>query len=180
MRKEEKTREIEFLEGVLKCSQMVVFANYQGLTVKKMNELRREIKASGGLARVVKNTLARRAADTALTDLPEEDKKKLVELFKGPNLLASVEEDVVALAKVFTKFSKESEKLEIKGGVYNGRFVTPKDVADISRMPSREELLAKLLSLMNAPAQRIMSVMKAPAEQLVRVLNAYKEKIEGK
>lgn len=143
--------------------------DYRGLRVDEATELRRKVRASGSIYRVMKNTLALRAIrGTPLEPLGEH--------FKGMTGLAYTATDPVTLAKVLTDFAKEVPALTFKGGILSGRLLTPAELQELASLPAREELLAKLLYLLEAPLQRLLAVLQAPARDLLLVLKAAEQK----
>ncbi|MCB9029799.1 MAG: 50S ribosomal protein L10 [Deltaproteobacteria bacterium] len=178
MNKAAKQDEIELLKQRLSTAQIAVFADFNGLTVEQITNLRAKLREAGASAKVVKNTLTRIAAADVFKENEAADLEKLIGLLEGPNMLTFSAEDVVGPAKVLTKFAKENEKLEIKGGWCDGKFIDSKDVDALSKMPSKEETLAKLLALLNTPATKVVQLLQAPASQLVRTLAAYRDKLE--
>ncbi len=178
MNRAEKQVEIETLTGAIENARIAMLADYQGLTVAEITELRAALRDAGSVGKVVKNTLGKLSATQALKDSPEDEREKFLALFQGPNLLVTTEEDSVGLAKVVTKFAKEHEKLEIKGAWFDGECIDESGVKDLSNMPSREELIAKLLSLLTAPATQLVRLLQAPASQTVQVLEAHRANME--
>ena len=141
-----------------------VLAEYRGMTVAQLTDLRREARSAGVWIRVVKNNLARIAiADT--------DFECLSEHFIGP-VIFSASEDPVAVAKVMSKAAKDNEKLKITVGAMNGSLMDQKMIDDLSKLPSREELLAKLMGTMQAPVQKFVSTLNEVPGKFVRTLAA--------
>jgi large subunit ribosomal protein L10 len=136
---------------------------YQGITVPQVTELRNRVRASGGEYLVVKNTLALRA--TVGTPL-----EALSRHFVGPTAVAYNADNPVALAKVLTAFAKANPNLVFKGAVVEGRPVEAKEIQAIAELPSREELVGKLLFLIQSPVRRLVSVLNGPARSLVAVV----------
>lgn len=179
MDKAGKNKEVEFLTQTLGKAQVALCADYRGLTVKQITELRRELRANGARGRVVKNTLMRRSINDAYKGEKKEEVSKFLGLFTGPSLVAYSFDNPVGPAKVFTKFGKANEKFSIRGGWFSGACMDQKGVQTLATMPSREELLAKLLALINAPATQLLRVMKAPGEQVARALEAHRKNLES-
>ena len=148
-----------------------VLAEYRGMTVAQLTDLRREARSAGVWIRVVKNNLARIAiADT--------DFECLSEHFIGP-VIFSASEDPVAVAKVMSKAAKDNEKLKITVGAMNGSLMDQKMIDDLSKLPSREELLAKLMGTMQAPVQKFVSTLNEVPGKFVRTLAAVAESKEA-
>jgi large subunit ribosomal protein L10 len=148
-------------------SQAIVLTENRGLEVGQLTELRKRARNAGVYFRVVKNTLARRAvADTPFAELAE----KMV----GP-LAYGMSSDPVALAKVLHEFAKGNEKLAIKGGAMANFVMSPKDVASLATLPSRDELLATLLGTMQAPVAQFVRTLNEVPSRFVRTLAALRD-----
>jgi large subunit ribosomal protein L10 len=146
----------------------VVVAHYTGLTVAQMQKLRREMKKSGATVKVAKNTLVKIAlAGTEISSIGS--------LMKGPTILAYAN-DPVAAPKVAVAFAKDNDKLVILGGAMGSTALDVNGVKSLATMPSLDELRAKLIGLLNAPATKIAQLATAPAAKLARVVGAYANK----
>jgi large subunit ribosomal protein L10 len=144
---------------------------YQGITVPQVTELRNRVRQSGGEYIVVKNTLALRAIDgQALSALKEH--------FVGPTAVVWSAADPVAVAKALTDFAKDVPVLKFKAGLVEGRPVPAEQIKDIAQLPSREELIAKLLYLMQSPITRLARVLAAVPQQFVAVLDQVRKQKE--
>lgn len=154
------------------AARVAVVAEYRGLSVGRMTQLRRDIRAVAGEFRVAKNTLVR----LAIQDTAQEE---LARLLEGPNGWAFGYEDPVDLSKVLIKFAEQNEALKIKGAVVEGDWIEPAMVKELARMPSRPELQAKLLALMQAPAVRLLQTIQEPGAQLVRLIGKVRESKES-
>lgn len=164
MKKEEKAKEIQDLKETFQHSKNFVLASFQGISVAQDTELRRQIRSAKSSYRVVKNTLAKIAAQgTAL--------EPLIDKFEGTTSVACNESDPVALSKVLTQYAKEHPLFTFKAGMVEGRVVSMEDVAAIAALPSREELLSKLLFVLKAPVQQLASVLQATSRNLAVTLN---------
>jgi large subunit ribosomal protein L10 len=150
----------------------VIFTDYRGLTVKEISELRNDLRSSDLEFRVVKNTLARRAAEGTPVDVAKE-------LFSGPVGLAFGYDDPVVLAKRIIEFSKNNEKLKIKGGVIEGGLCGPDDIKAVSELPPRETLLAMFIGAMQSPLARFAGMLNATVARFVYAMNALKQQREG-
>ena len=145
-------------------AQAIVLAENRGLEVGQLTELRKRARGAGVYFRVVKNTLARRAvADTPFAGLADH--------MVGP-LAYGMSSDPVALAKVLHEFAKGNDKLAIKGGAMAHYVMSPKEVASLATLPSREELLAKLLGTMQAPVAQVVRTLNEVPTRFVRTLAA--------
>src|SRR5215467_15584450 len=164
-----KKEQVEKLTGDLKNVSSVIVATYTKLTVAQDFELRKTLRASGAKYRVVKNTLAERAAKGSKI---EEALKNL----QGVTSIAYTEGDPVALAKVLSKYAKDNPEFTFKAGVVEGRVISVKEINALATMPSREEIFSKLLFLINAPAQRLVTAMNAVGRDLAVVINQGVEK----
>jgi large subunit ribosomal protein L10 len=152
MTREEKQQLVKQWSTEFKDVPYAVLVDYRGLTVAQVTELRSKIRQSGSSYRVVKNTLAKLA-------LPGTKLEGLQQYFDGPTALTFNHEDPIGMAKVLVDFAKETDKLKIKVGMLDGQLLEPDQVKELSKMPSREELLSKLLFLLNAPVQRLASAL---------------------
>jgi large subunit ribosomal protein L10 len=153
---------------LFKSAKIAIVTEYRGLTVAQMTRLRREIRQASGEYQVIKNTLVRRAfKDTSYDSLER--------LLQGPNGWVFGYEDPVMLSKALVKFVEENEKLTIKGGVFEGEFMDPAKVKILSQMPSRPELQAKLLALMQAPATHLVRLIQEPGARVVRLLETLRK-----
>ena len=154
----------------LKKAQAVVLAEYRGLPVEDITVLRSQARASGVYLRVLKNTLARRAVQGT----PFE---KLADQMVGP-LAYGISDDPVAAAKVLHTYAKTNDKLVIKGGAMAGQVMSAKEVGQLATMPSREELLAKLLGTMQAPIAKFVQTLNEVPGKFVRTLAAVRDQKE--
>ena len=168
---EQKQAVVAEVSEQVKSAQAIVLAEYRGLPVGNMTELRKRARTSGIYLRVLKNTLARRAvADTPFAGLTDQ--------MIGP-LFYGISADPVAVAKVMHEFSRENlEKFTIKGGAMPNVVMTPQQVADLAKMPSRKELLAILLGTMQAPIAKLARTMNEVPGKFVRTLAALQEQRE--
>ena len=151
-------------------AQAVVLAEYRGLPVEDITVLRSQARASGVYLRVLKNTLARRAVQGT----PFE---KLADHMVGP-LAYGISDDPVAAAKVLSAYAKGNDKLVIKGGAMPNHVMTAKEIGQLATMPSREELLAKLLGTMQAPVAKFVQTLNEVPSKFVRTLAALRDQKE--
>jgi len=165
LNRKEKERFVAGLAESLKNAKILTLALYKGMSVKEMGDLRGKARAAGVFVKVTKNNLTKLAlAGTSFAGLAEK--------FQGPTLIAH-SADVVAGVKVFSEYAKTSDKLEILAASMEGRTLAPEEVKQLASLPSQDELRAKLIGLLTAPAGKLVRVLKEPAGKLVRVLGAY-------
>jgi len=164
----EKAQTVAAVHQLLKSAKMAIVTEYRGLSVAQMTRLRREIRGVSGEYQVIKNTLVRRALkDTAFGDLEK--------LLEGPNGWVFAYDDPVVLSKTLIKFADSNDKLAIKGGMFDGRFMDTAGVKVLSQMPSKPELQAKLLAMINAPATQLLRTIQEPGAQMVRLLESLRK-----
>ena len=156
------------LNGVFKGTNVVVVALNSGLTVAQMQNLRRQMKQAGAVVKVTKNRLAKIALDGT-------DAAVIVPLLKGPTLIA-YSRDPVAAPKVAADFAKAHDKFVILGGAMGKTALDPNGVKALAALPSLDELRAKIVGLIVAPATKIAQLVNAPAGKLARVVKAYADK----
>jgi len=167
---EQKQAVVAEVSAQLSKAQAVVLAEYRSIPVKDMTELRKKARGSGVYLRVLKNTLARRAvADTPF--------KGLTDKMVGP-LAYGISADPVAVAKVLQEFAKENEKFVIRAGAMPNVVMSARDVADLARMPSRQELLAKLLGTMQAPIAKFVRTLNEVPGKFARTVAAVRDQKE--
>jgi large subunit ribosomal protein L10 len=166
----EKKEVVAEVSERLKKAQAVVLAEYRGITVEDITGLRKEARASGVYLRVLKNTLARRAVQGT----PFE---KLADQMVGP-LAYGISDDPVAAAKVLSAYAKKNEKLVIKGGAMPNVVMSVKEVGQLATMPSREELLAKLMGTMQAPIAKFVQTLNEVPGKFVRTVAAVRDQKE--
>jgi large subunit ribosomal protein L10 len=159
-----KAEQVEKLSKDLKNVSNAVVATYTKLTVAQDYELRKALRGAGAKYQVIKNTLAERAAkgtkvEAALNDLA------------GVNSIAYTTGDPVAMAKALTKYAKDTPEFTFKIGVVEGRVINIKEIEALASMPSKEELMSKLLFLINSPAQRLATAINAVPRNLAVVVN---------
>ena len=167
---EEKKEVVAEVSERLAKAQAVVLAEFRGLPVEQITVLRSQARASGVYLRVLKNTLARRAVQGT----PFE---KLGPQMVGP-LAYGISEDPVAAAKVLQAYAKTNDKLVIKGGAMPNQVLSAKEVGSLATMPSREELLAKLLGTMQAPVAKFVQTLNEVPSRFVRTLAAIRDQKE--
>lgn len=164
--RQQKEQDVTDLVDKLKRTKGAVITDYHGLTVRDTESLRSKLREQGMDFEVVKNTLFKRAADEAGITL---------EQVTGPAGIAFGYEDAVQTAKIVSKFAKANEKLEIVGGVVEGRQVDVAVIKKLSSLPSREELLGRLVGSLSTPTRNLASVLSATTRNLVYALRAVQE-----
>jgi len=168
----EKVAQVAALTERLQRAQSVLAANYRGLTVKELTELRRQMRTTGAEVKVVKNTLARIAADEA--QVPA-----LKGFLEGPTVLTFAYDDPAAAAKVLDQFAKQQKLLEIKGGVLNGVAMDENGVRQLAQLPGRQELLAQVLRGLQGPLTGLVYVLSGVPRALVYALDALRRQREA-
>ena len=167
---EQKQAMVSEVAAKLQGAQSLIVAEYRGLNVERVTQLRSKARKSGVWLRVLKNTLARRA----VKGTPFE---KLSDQMVGP-LMYGISQDPVAGAKVLSEFAKENELFVIKAGAMPNAMMSAQDIKALSQLPSREELLAKLLGTMQAPVTKLVRTMNEVPSKFVRTLAAYRDSKE--
>ena len=160
--------ELKRLSESLSKAKAVYFTEYHGLNVSDMTKLRGEFFKADVEFKVAKNTLVKLAVKDNNIELDDE-------LFKGSTALAISFDEPVAPAKVIKKFRKDSDLPEVKGIIFDGKFVPGSEYNRLADLPSKEELLAKLVSMLNSPLQKLVSTINAPFQNTLGALNNLKE-----
>lgn len=169
MNRSSKEQVVSELAQKLSGAKAAFLADYRGLNVEKVNQLRGELRKAGADYQVVKNTLLKLAAKgTGVECLDDE--------MSGPTALTIAGADPVAPAKVLSEFAKTNDKFILRVGALDGKKLTLADVQALAELPSREELLAKMLGSLNAPVSNFVGVLAAVPRSLVQVLAAIQEK----
>ena len=172
-RKEQKAEQVELLTEKLKKAKVAVLTDYRGLTVSQIQELRGKLRTGDVEYRVVKNTLARRAAEAA--GVPALEKE-----LEGPVAIAFGYDDLSLPSRLINEFVRTTRlKVDVKGGLVEGRVFSPDQVKQLADLPSREVLLAQLLGTLQSPVAQLVGIMQTPLQQLLGVLDAYKNKLEA-
>ncbi len=171
--KQQKQQDLEALTEQFKNAQAAMLVGFQKMTVAKDQELRNQLREAGVTYSVVKNTLARKAA--AGTPL-----EPAADHFKGVTAVALSSGDPVALSRAIAKFTKaNAEIFSFKAGIVEGKVVALADVEAIASLPSREDLISKIMFLVNCQAQRLVTVTNAVARNLVVVINQVRAQKEA-
>lgn len=162
-----KSELVSTLADVFNNANAIVVAHYSGMTVSQMTDYRARVKAAGGKVKVAKNRLAKIA-------LQDTQAAGISDLFNGPTCIA-YSDDPVAAAKTAVEYAKENESLVILGGAMGSTVLDVNGVKALAALPSLDELRAKLVGLLNAPATKIVRTVKEPSAKLARVLKAKAE-----
>jgi large subunit ribosomal protein L10 len=168
--KGKKKEELDALKKDLAEAKNLFVAQFQGMTVLQDTDLRQKIRGTNSSYRVVKNTLVRKAAEGTAAE-------GVSKSFDGSTAIAYNASDPVSLAKALTTYAKTNPLFVFKAGIVEGRVINLADIASIAAMPSKEELIAKLLFLINSPAQRLAVAMNGVARNLAVVM---KQAVEQK
>jgi large subunit ribosomal protein L10 len=168
MDRAQKQEAIETLKGVFDGAGAVVVTHYLGLTVAEMTDLRGKLREQGAQLKVVKNTLVQKALNGAAGEAGDA-------LFKGPVAIAFAP-DPVSAAKVATQYAKDNDKFTVIGALMGQQVLDQKAVSALATLPSLDQLRAKIIGLLQAPATKIAGVLQAPAGQVARVIGAYAAK----
>ncbi|MFD1511489.1 50S ribosomal protein L10 [Lacimonas salitolerans] len=171
MDRAQKEKVVDELGQIFESSGVVVVAHYAGITVAEMQDLRAKMREAGGSVRVAKNRLAKIALDGKPC-------ASIADLLSGMTVLA-YSEDPVAAAKVAEDYAKANKKFEILGGAMGETALDRAGVEAVSKMPSREELIASIVGCIGAPASNIAGAIGAPASNIASILSTIEEKAEA-
>ena len=158
MNKEQKKNYISEMTASFENSEAVLVTHYQGLTVKQLDELRKQMREHGIQFKITKNRITKIALEKTKC-------KDLSDLFKGPTAIA-LSEDAISSAKILTKFSKENKNLKILGGIMGKEILDVAAVANVATLPTLDEARAKIVGILRSPAQKIASILLAPASKI--------------
>jgi large subunit ribosomal protein L10 len=174
MKREQKEQVVDELTQRLKAAESLLVADYRGLTMPQIDELRTRLIESGARFTVVKNTLTRRAAEAVGADA-------LLALLDGPSAIAFLEADgdMVAAAKALADSARETNVLEIRGGIMQGRAVTAEEVETLAKLPPEEVLRGQVLGAIVAPLTSLAGLLNAPLQNLVGLIDARIEQLGG-
>ena len=174
MQKADKERVVAELAERLRTSQTLIVADYRGLTMPQIDDLRTELLKHGAKFTVVKNTLTRRAAEAAGAE-------QLLALLEGPTAIAFLEAegDPVAVAKAIGAAARETRVLEVRGGVLEGRSITAADIENLGKLPPLDQLRGQVLGAVAAPLYAVVGLFNAPLQNLVGLIDARIEQLGG-
>jgi large subunit ribosomal protein L10 len=163
-KKEDKEKDLASLHGELERLQNLFVTGYQKLRVDQDFELRKTVRGAGGKYRVIKNNIAEKAAEGTAAG-------QVLKGLQGMTSMAYTTNDPVALAKALTTYAKANPTFTFKAGLVEGRVIDSKAINELANMPSKEEIFAKLLYLINAPAQRLLTAVNAVGRNLAVVVD---------
>jgi large subunit ribosomal protein L10 len=174
MQKQEKERVVAQLTERLQSSQTLIVADYRGLTMTQIDDLRTKLLEHGARFQVVKNTLTRRAAEAAGADA-------LLALLEGPTAIAFLEADgdPVAVAKAIGATTRQTRVLEVRGGILEGRSVTAAEIESLATLPPVDQLRGQVLGAIAGPLYSVVGLFNAPLQNLVGLIDARIEQLGG-
>jgi len=158
MNKEQKKNYITEMTANFENSEAVLVTHYQGLTVKQLDELRKQMREQDIQFKITKNRITKLALEKTKC-------KDLANLFTGPTAVA-LSKDAISTAKILTKFSKENNNLKILGGIMGKEILDVAAVANVATLPTLDEARAKIIGILRSPAQKIVSILLAPASKI--------------
>jgi large subunit ribosomal protein L10 len=158
MNKEQKKNYITEMTANFENSEAVLVTHYQGLTVKQLDELRKQMREQGIQFKITKNRITKLALEKTKC-------KDLANLFTGPTAVA-LSKDAISTAKILTKFSKENNNLKILGGIMGKEILDVAAVANVATLPTLDEARVKIIGILSSPAQKIVSILLAPASKI--------------
>lgn len=170
--REKKKQMVAAYVDALSRSKAVFLTDYRGLSVSGLQELRAKVREVGGGHLVVKNTLVALALKEAHLPVPEE-------MLQGPVALSFVYEEIPSLAKVLRDFAKDTEIMEVKGGILDGELLSQSQVESLADMPPREVVMAQLLGLIQQPGNQVASIVNAVGSKLAATLKAYADQLQS-
>ena len=162
--KEAKKNYIEEMKKSFSSNDSVMIAQYQGLNVNELDELRQQLREKGIIFKITKNTITK----IAIKETPVKDLEKY---FTGPTA-AAISSDPISTAKILTKFAKSHDKLKIVAGFMDGKVLDVNEVAIIATLPSLEEARAKIVGILATPAQKLISILLAPGSKIANLARA--------
>ena len=164
MNRKEKTEYITSLKETLNDNAAMMIYHYQGLNVNQLDELRKNMREAGALLKVTKNRITK----IALKDTQHEE---AISLFQGQTGVA-LSKDPISLAKTLVNFQKKNEMLKIVGGIMDSKVLAPDDVAKIATLPTLDEARAKIVGILQTPAQQLISILLAPGAKIANLAHA--------
>ena len=170
--KAKKAQTIDDLKAALLSSKITIVSDYKGTTVHELTTLRRNIQAAGGDLTIAKNTLIKKAVES-------DSSFDVISEFLEPTAVAYTSGDPVPVAKAITEYIKKVKKTSVKGGILEGKKILEADITQISELPSKEVLIAKMLGSLNAPAQNVVYALSGVSRNLVYALEAIRKQKES-
>ena len=164
MNKQSKKNYVEEMKKNFTSNESVMIAQYQGLNVTELDELRKELRDKGILFKITKNRITK----IAIKETPVKDLEKY---FTGPTA-AAISSDPITTAKILTKFAKSHDKLKIVAGFMDGKVLDKNEVAIIATLPSLEEARAKIVAILATPAQKLVTILLAPGAKIANLARA--------
>jgi len=164
MNRKEKTEYVTSLKETLNDNAAMMIYHYQGLNVNQLDELRKNMREAGALLKVTKNRITK----IALKDTQHEE---AISLFQGQTGVA-LSKDPITLAKTLVNFQKKNEMLKIVGGIMDSKVLAPDDVAKIATLPTLDEARAKIVGILQTPAQQLISILLAPGAKIANLAHA--------
>ena len=170
MNREQKTNYVSSLKESLNNNEAMMIYHYQGLNVNQLDDLRNQMREAGALLKVTKNRITK----IALKDTQHEE---AISLFSGQTGVA-LSKDPITLAKTLVNFQKKNDMLKIVGGVMDSKVLAPEDVAKIATLPTLDEARAKIVAILQTPAQQLISILLAPGAKIANLAHAKSLKID--
>jgi large subunit ribosomal protein L10 len=167
----EKKEVVASVKEAVDASSIVVFADFRGLKVSEVTELRKQLKTENASIRVVKNTLARKALAELNIEYP-------ASYLVGPGAIVNTDSDAAKVSKILVDFSKQSENLKLKGGLLEKSVIDLETINKLAKLPSREELIAKVVGGIKSPLTSLVYALSSPINGIVAVLHQIKESKE--
>ena len=164
MNREQKTNYVSSLKESLNSNEAMMIYHYQGLNVNQLDDLRNQMREAGALLKVTKNRITK----IALKDTQHEE---AISLFSGQTGVA-LSKDPITLAKTLVNFQKKNDMLKIVGGVMDSKVLAPEDVAKIATLPTLDEARAKIVAILQTPAQQLISILLAPGAKIANLAHA--------
>ena len=164
---EDKKNSVDKIAEQYSDSEAFIVSEYKGLNVEQITELRSLVRNGGFSSSVFKNRLFLRAIEKLKLNVPND-------VLKGQNIFFKADNDVVELSKILVKFSKDNESLNLKGGVLEGSFIDKTQVIELSKLPSKDELVAKTVGLIKGPLTGLVGTLSNPINGFINVLNNIK------
>ena len=164
---EKKKIIVKDIENEFSDSEAIIVSDYSGLSVGDITDLRQRMFNEGFYVKVLRNRLTKRAFDNQKFEYPEE-------LLKGQNIVFKSDDNIVGLSKILVSYQKEYENFEIKGGVLEGNYIDNKQIGELAKLPSKEELIAKTVGLIKGPLTGLVATLSSPVNGFINVLNNIK------